>query len=205
MFIVGLTGSIGMGKSTASGMLREMGFPVFDADQSVKDLLNNDTVIQIIRKKFPSAVQDGRTVDKKELRQLVFMNHERLDTLEGILHPYVKQDREAFIRQKKLEGHELIFLDIPLLFEVKVDKEVDATLVIIAPRFIQKRRVLRRENITKAYWNFIQKRQIADKIKCQKADFVVYCCFGFSMMRLKLRQVINKIKMHYINNGKGNP
>lgn len=198
MFIVGLTGSIGMGKSTASGLLREMGFPVFDADGAVAALLNNDPVIQIIRKKFPSAVPDGRTVDKKALRQTVFMNHERLDALEGILHPHVKQDREAFIRQKQLEGHTLIFLDIPLLFEVNADKEVDATLVVTAPLFVQKRRVLERSNITRDYWEFIQKRQLSDKIKRQKADFVVYSCFGFGLMQLQLKRVISKIKTRHM-------
>jgi len=203
MFIVGLTGSIGMGKSTASGMLKGMGFPVFDADESVSALFNSDAVIQIIRKKFPSAVRDGRTVDKKELREIVFMNHERLDLLESILHPYVKQDRAAFIQQKKLEGHAIIFLDIPLLFEVKADKEVDATLVITAPRFIQKRRVLARCNITKEYWNFIEKRQIPDRIKRQKADFVVYSCFGMTAMRFQLKCLTETIKKKYTSDGAG--
>ncbi len=194
MIIVGITGSVGMGKSTATGMLRGMRYPVFDADERVRGLLTDPGIISAIAREFPEAVSDGRTLDKSALRAAVFMNGKRLDALEKILHPAVAKERNDFITACEKEGKDIIFLDIPLLFEIGANTVVNHTAVITAPSFVQKIRVLQRPNMTPEYLDFLLKRQMPNARKCARADTVIYSCFGYAAMRLQLKIMIRKIQ-----------
>ncbi len=144
MVIVGLTGSIGMGKSTAARMLRQMGVPVYDADAAVHALqAPGGAALPPIEAAFPGVVKNG-VLDRQALGGRVFGNREALRRLEAIVHPLVARQQRAFLRRAAQRGVPLVVLDIPLLFEGRGERRVDATLVVTAPAFLQRRRVLAR-------------------------------------------------------------
>lgn len=173
MFILGLTGSIGMGKTTCATMFRELGVPVHDSDAVVHAALApggkaSDQVAQ----GFPKAIKDG-AVDRQTLAKEVFADGARLRALEAILHPIVAASAVGFLRRHAFAGARLVVLDIPLLFETGARDRVDAVLVVSAPASIQARRVLSRPGMTAAQYQRIRDTQIPDKRKKQAADFVI--------------------------------
>lgn len=171
MIILGLTGSIGMGKSTCSAMLREQGVPVHDADQTVHDLLTNDPTTQAaIIQAFPTLCLP---LDRRALRALVFSSPQHRHTLEAILHPRVQDSQAAFIHTHKRRRTSIVALDIPLLYETGADSRVDYTVVVSAPYHIQAQRVLNRPGMTEAVLSAILKTQLPDADKCKRADFVI--------------------------------
>ena len=148
MMIVGLTGSIGMGKSTAAKMLRQMGVPVYDADANVHALqAKGGAALPAIEAAFPGVVKDG-VLDRQALGQRVFGNKEALRKLEAIVHPLVGQRQRAFLKRAARRGEKLVVLDIPLLFEGAGERRVDATLVVSAPAFLQRHRVMARPGMS---------------------------------------------------------
>src|SRR5262249_25523164 len=148
MVIVGLTGSIGMGKSTAAKMLRQMGVPVYDAEAVVHALqAPGRAALATIEKAFPGVVKEG-VLDRQALGARVFGNKQALRRLEAIVHPLVAQRQRAFLRRAAQRGEKLVVLDIPLLFEGLGERRVDATLVVSAPAFLQRQRVMARPGMT---------------------------------------------------------
>ncbi len=173
MVILGLTGSIGMGKSTVAAMLRRMGIPVHDADAAVHRLLAKDgRAVEAVEAAFPGVTEKGG-VDRKKLGAAVFGDPAALRRLEAILHPLVRAETEAFLRHQARRRAPLVVLDIPLLFETGAEKRVDAVLVVSAPAHIQRQRVLARPGMTEARFQQVLAQQVPDREKRRCADFVL--------------------------------
>lgn len=173
MVILGLTGSIGMGKSTAAGMFRRLGVPVYDSDAAVHVVLGKGgAAVPEIDAAFPGVVVDG-AVDRDLLGKRVFGDSAALARLEAIVHPLVRAVQDRFLRRCAARGAQLVVLDIPLLFEVALYVRCDATIVVSAPPFIQAARVLARPGMTREKFDGILARQMPDAEKRRRADFVV--------------------------------
>ena len=172
-FVLGLTGSIGMGKSTTAGFFVELGIPVWDADSAVHRLYaNGGAAVTKIAQVHPSAIVDGG-VDRGVLREWIATDDTAIKKLEAVVHPLVAQDRQAFIAKAQNDGADLVVVDVPLLFETGGDAYVDATLVVSAPAEVQKARVLARDNMNAALFEKILASQMPDKDKRAKADYVI--------------------------------
>jgi dephospho-CoA kinase len=190
MVIVGLTGSIGMGKSTAAKMLREMGVPVYDADAAVHALqAPGGAALSGIEAAFPGVVKAG-VLDRQALGARVFGNKEALRKLEAIVHPLVYRKQRTFLRRAALAGKKLVVLDIPLLFEGMGERRVDATLVVSAPQFLQRRRVMARPGMTAEKLDGILRQQVPDAIKRRKASIVIPTGLGLAPTRAALARAI---------------
>ena len=169
-FLLGLTGSIGMGKSTTSAMFAAEGIPVWDADAAVHRLYAKaGKAVAPITTLFPQAVNDG-AVSRGELKSIIAANPMALSAIESIIHPLVAADRDAFVAAAPVG---LIVLDIPLLFEKGTETTLDATLVVTAPADLQRKRVLARPGMTEAHFATILARQMSDREKRMRATHVV--------------------------------
>jgi len=194
MVIVGLTGSIGMGKSTAAKMLREMGVPVYDADAAVHALqAPGGAALPGIEAAFPGVVKAG-VLDRQALGARVFGNKEALRRLEAIVHPLVHRRQRAFLRRAALAGEKLVVLDIPLLFEGMGERRVDATLVVSAPAFLQRRRVLARPGMTTEKFEGILRQQVPDALKRRKASIVIPTGLGLAPTRAALGKAVAELR-----------
>jgi dephospho-CoA kinase len=171
MMKIGLTGSIGMGKSAVSNMFRRFGVPVFDADAEVHKLQGvGGALVAKIEARFPGTT-GPKGVDRQKLGAAVLGKPDELRALERIVHPAVYQSRQHFLRRNR--SRQMVVLDIPLLFEKGGTKQVGVTVVVSAPAFLQTRRVLRRPGMTAAKLKHIRKLQVPDHVKRQRADFVI--------------------------------
>jgi dephospho-CoA kinase len=194
MVIVGLTGSIGMGKSTAAKMLRQMGVPVYDADANVHAVQAKDgAALPAIEAAFPGVVKDG-VLDRQALGARVFGNKQALRKLEAIVHPLVGQRQRAFLRRAARRGDELVVLDIPLLFEGMGERRVDATLVVSAPAFLQRHRVMARPGMSNERLDGILRQQVPDVLKRRKASIVIPTGLGLAPTRAALASAIAKLR-----------
>ncbi len=186
MVILGLTGSIGMGKSVAAGMFRRLGVPVHDADAAVHRLLGRrGAAVATVAAAFPGVLRDG-AIDRAELGRRVFADPAALRRLEGVLHPAVRRDQAAFLKRHARRGCKLAVLDVPLLFETGADADCDAVAVVSAPPFVQAARVLARPGMTRQRLAAIRAQQMADAEKRRRADFVIPSGLG---RRVTLRAV----------------
>jgi dephospho-CoA kinase len=173
MIVVGLTGSIGMGKTNAAETLRREGIAVHDADAAVHELLGpGGAAVAAVDEAFPGVARDG-AIDRKELGRRVFHDAEALAGLEAILHPLVREDSRRFLERCKRASATLAVLDIPLLYEIGRDSECDAVILVTAPHSVQRERVLRRPGMTPARLADILARQMPDSEKRNLADFIV--------------------------------
>jgi dephospho-CoA kinase len=173
MRILGLTGSIGMGKSTAAAMLRRMGVPVHDADQVVHELTKpGGKAIPAIKAALPDLVS-GDSLNRPELSRRAFNDPTILHQLEQILHPLVRAEERRFLAQQRARGERLVVLDIPLLYETQGEKRCHKVLVVSAPRAVQLQRVLSRPGMSLAKLNGIEQRQMPDAEKRKRADIVI--------------------------------
>ena len=194
MMIVGLTGSIGMGKSTAAKMLRQMGVPVYDADADVHAIqAKGGVALPAIEAAFPGVVKDG-VLDRQALGARVFGNKEALRRLEAIVHPLVGQRQRAFLKRAARRGEKLVVLDIPLLFEGAGERRVDATLVVSAPAFLQRHRVMARPGMSTERLDGILRQQVPDALKRRKATIVIPTGLGLAPTRLALAKAIARLK-----------
>jgi dephospho-CoA kinase len=194
MMIVGLTGSIGMGKSTAARMLRQMGVPVYDADAAVHALqAPGGAALAPIEAAFPGVVKNG-VLDRQALGARVFGNKQALRKLEAIVHPLVGQRQRAFLKRAARQGEKLVVLDIPLLFEGLGDLRVDATLVVSAPVFLQRHRVMARPGMTADRLDGILRQQVPDVLKRHKADIVIPTGLGLAPTRAALAQAVARLR-----------
>ncbi len=173
MIILGVTGSIGMGKSTAAKMFRRMSVPVYDSDAAVHVVLGRGgEAVGPIDRAFPGVVRNC-VVDRDALGRVVFGDPVALKTLESIVHPLVRRRQDDFLRRWAGRHAPVVALDIPLLFEVNLDVRCDFTIVVSAPAFIQAARVLARDGMTQEKFVGILERQMPDREKRRRADFVV--------------------------------
>ncbi len=189
--IIGLTGSIGMGKSTTARMFGDEGIPVHDSDATVHGLYSGQAVAEI-GKHFPAAILNGR-VDRTKLAPEVIGKPERMRLLESIVHPLVEKSRIAFIETHKRAGRPILVVDIPLLFEIGGENEVDIIVVVSAPDHIQQQRVLARPGMTIEKFLAIRARQIPNAIKCEKAHCVIDTGTGFEPARQQVRNFLRSI------------
>jgi dephospho-CoA kinase len=193
MRVLGLTGSVGMGKSTAAAMLRRMGVPVFDADAAVHGFLApGGEAVAAVAKTFPG-VEAGGGIDRLALGAKVFADRTALARLEAILHPLVGRDERRFLRRIRAARQPLAVLDVPLLFESGGDRRCDAVLVMWAPPLIQRLRVLRRPGMTPARLAFIRAQQTSDREKRRRADFLVPSGLGRGVTWRCLRRVVKAV------------
>ncbi|WP_131195701.1 dephospho-CoA kinase [Lichenihabitans psoromatis] len=192
MMVVGLTGSIGMGKSTTAAMIREAGVPVFDADAAVHDLYRGEAAA-VVEAAFPGVVRDG-AIDRAELGKRVLGDAAALARLEAIVHPLVLARRRAFLVAAEKAGASLVVLDVPLLFETGADKDVDAVIVVSAPETVQNARVLARPGMTEARFSAIKAKQMPDAEKRSRADYVIETGEGLPAARHRVDAVLAALR-----------
>lgn len=192
MIILGLTGSIGMGKSTTAAMFREAGVPVHDSDEAVHRIYAGPAA-PLIEHAFPDTVVDG-VVDRQLLSERVLGKPEELRRLEGIIHPLVREDADAFLRSARDKGEKLVLLDIPLLFETGGTGRVDRIVVVTAPANMQRERVLARPGMTEAKFEAILARQVPDAEKREKADFIIDTSLGLDPARDRVREIVSQLR-----------
>ena len=190
MIVVGLTGSIGMGKSTTAAMFEAEGAPVYDSDAAVEALYGKGGAAVVpIEQAFPGATENGM-VDREALRRIVFSDPAALARLEAIVHPLMLAGRDSFFRRAEASGADIVVLDIPLLFETGAEAGVDAVVVVSAPEAVQRTRVLAREHMTRDRFNAILARQTPDAEKRARADYVIDTSRGLDAAREQVRDIM---------------
>ncbi|MCB9948582.1 MAG: dephospho-CoA kinase [Rhodospirillaceae bacterium] len=194
MLVLGLTGSIGMGKSTAAAMLRRMGLPVHDSDATVHRLMGrHGKALPAIEAAFPGVVGPGGA-DRGILGQRVFGDRQALARLEAILHPLVRADSQRFLDCMRRRRRTVAVLDIPLLFEAGRRGGVDHVLVVSAPALIQRQRVLARPGMTEARLDAVLARQMPDREKRRRADIVIPSGLGRAVTFRALKAAVRRLK-----------
>lgn len=191
MIVLGLTGSIGMGKSTTAQMFIDAGIPVYSADDTVHRLYAGKAA-PLIEAAFPGTIENGE-VDRAKLSASVMGKPEALRRLEEIIHPLVRKEEMQFRQEASADGARLIVLDIPLLFETAAETRVDKVLVVTAPERVQRDRVLARAGMTVAKLDAILSRQIPDAEKQSRADFIIDTSRGLEMARADVQKIIHSL------------
>ncbi|GEO86591.1 MULTISPECIES: dephospho-CoA kinase [Alphaproteobacteria] len=192
MIVLGLTGSIGMGKSTTASLFAEAGIPVNDADQMVHDLYRGEAVKEV-GKLFPDAIRD-EVVDRKLLAENLAKNPDKFRDLEEIVHPLVREREKHFLELQRIAGADMVVLDIPLLFETGNASRVDKIVVVSCDAAIQRQRVLERPGMTAEKFEMILSRQMPDAEKRLRADFVIDTGHGVDAARERVRQIIAELR-----------
>ena len=194
MKIVGLTGSIGMGKTTTARLFGEAGVPVYDADSAVHALYRKGgPAAPLLEAAFPGATRDG-AVDRDALSARVLDDPEALRRLESIVHPLLAESRAEFIRTAVAAGADVVVIDVPLLFETGADRMMHAVVVVSAPEAVQRERVLARPGMTAPKLDAILARQLPDADKRQRADFVIDTSRGIEPAREQAADVLAAIR-----------
>jgi dephospho-CoA kinase len=191
MFILGLTGSIGMGKSATAKMFADEGVPVHDADAVVHRLYEGEAT-PLIEAAFPGTTSGG-TVDRTKLGQRVLGDAAAIARLEQIVHPLVTKAREQFLAEAEASGAAVAVLDVPLLLETGGDKRCDAVVVVSAPADVQRARAFGRPGMTEAKLEAILAKQMPDAEKRARADFVVDTSRGFDAARAQVREILTAV------------
>ena len=191
MIILGLTGSIGMGKSTAAAMLQRLRVPLFDADRVVHRLLApGGAAVERVSNAFPGVLTETGGIDRALLARRVFADTAALHRLEQILHPMVAAAEKRFLRQAQARREPLVVLDVPLLFETRGERRCDYVFVVSAPALVQRQRVLRRPGMTEIRLAAIAEKQMPDREKRRRADFVVPTGLGRNLTLRRLRTIV---------------
>jgi dephospho-CoA kinase len=190
-FVLCLTGSLGMGKSTAARFFAEEGVPVHDSDATVHALYEGEAT-PLIEQAFPGSTFGGK-VDRTRLAAMVLNDKAALARLEAIVHPMVTASREKFIAQARERGAKVVVLDIPLLFETQADRGCDAVVVVSAPAEIQRKRAFERPGMTDDKLATILAKQMPDAEKRRRADFVVDSSQSFDHARAQIREILRKV------------
>ncbi len=195
MIVLGLTGSIGMGKSTAAAMLRRLGVPLFDADLAVHRLLApSGAAVAAVSAAFPGVETEDDGIDRVLLGQRVFTDPAALKRLEAILHPMVAAEEKRFLARSRARRVPLVVLDIPLLFETGAERRCDYVLVVSAPALVQRQRVMRRPGMTEIRLDAILRKQLPDHRKRQRADFVVPTGAGRNLTLRRLKAIVRLLR-----------
>ncbi|MCF8482973.1 MAG: dephospho-CoA kinase [Rhodospirillum sp.] len=191
MVVIGLTGSIGMGKSTCAAMARRLGILVHDADATVHALMGpGGPVVDLVEGAFPGVIGAGGGIDRKALGARVLGDTPALRRLEAILHPRVREAERQFLRRAALSAADPVILDIPLLLETQGENRCDLVMVVTAPRFLQTQRVLRRTHMTRATLEQIRARQTPDVLKRRVADVIIPTGLGPRPAVIALKRAI---------------
>jgi dephospho-CoA kinase len=191
MFILGLTGSLGMGKSTTAKFFADEGVPVYDADAAVHRLYEGEAV-PLIEAAFPGTTRDGK-VDREKLSRRVLGDKAAMAKLEQIVHPSVAQAREQFLRDAERAGAAVVVLDIPLLYETGGAAFCDAVVVVSAPAEMQKQRAFERPGMTDEKFAALVGQQMSDADKRARADFIVDTSQGYDHARAQVREILARV------------
>lgn len=194
MKIIGLTGSIGMGKTTTAQMFKKHGVPAIDADEIVHDLYENEAVA-LIEDAFPGTT-DANGVDRTKLSQAVIGQPENFAKLEAIIHPLVRQKQDEFIEFHRARGADLVLLDIPLLFETNAQSRVDIIVVVTCDAKIQKQRVLARKNMSEEKFAAILEKQLPDAEKRRLADHIVDTSESFEKTEAQVVALLEALRLN---------
>ncbi len=193
MKTIGLTGSIGMGKTTTAQMFADEGCPVFDADAAVHKLYaRGGRAVPLLRAVFPDVISDG-AVNRKRLGEHMREDKLNLKVLESFIHPWVRDMRAEFLKEAKASGAKAVVFDIPLLFETGGDKSVDAVVVVTASAEVQRQRVMAREGMAEALFEMILAKQMPDAEKRQRADYIVETDAGMAPARARVKEILGQI------------
>jgi dephospho-CoA kinase len=192
MIVIGLTGSIGMGKSTTAALFADEGVPVNDSDKVVHDLYRSDAVAPIAEL-FPDVVVDG-VVDRVKLSENLAKNPAKFRDLEAIVHPLVRVREVSFLQKQRELGRSMVVLDIPLLFETGADARVDKVVVVSCEPDVQRQRVLSRPGMTEEKFALILSRQTPDAEKRARADYVVDTGHGIDMAREQVKTIVRELR-----------
>ena len=192
MIVIGLTGSIGMGKSTTAQMFRDEGVPVLDAD-AVVHALYSGAAVPLVEAAFPGVAENG-TIDREQLRTRVLADPAALQRLEAIVHPLVAEARRDFLAETASHNAPVAVLDIPLLFETGLHREVDHIVVVSAPEAVQKARVLARPGMTEAQLSGILAKQVPDAEKRRRAHSVIETGLGVDHARAQVRGLLERLR-----------
>ena len=194
MIILGLTGSIGMGKSTTAKLFAEAGVPVYDADAAVHRLYEGEAAAAI-EAAFPGTTVEGK-VDRARLSSRVVHDPAAMKRLEGIVHPMLGASRQRFLDDAERSGAPVAVVDVPLLYETGGEKRVDAVVVVTTTPEIQRERILGRENMSNERLDAILARQLPDREKRARADFIVDTSHGLDPVRARIRDILDQaVKM----------
>ncbi len=188
MFILGLTGSVGMGKTTTAQFFAEEGVPVHDADAVVHRLYDGEAVAAI-EAAFPGTTEHGK-VNRDKLGPRVLGNPDEMKRLESIVHPLVAQARDKFLADAERSGAAIAVLDVPLLYETGGEKRCDAVVVVTAPDAVQKARAFERPGMTEQKFQALLAKQMPDAEKRKRADFIVDSSKGFDAARAQVRDIL---------------
>lgn len=193
MIVLGLTGSIGMGKTVAARTFESLGVPVHDSDAAVHALMKKGgRAVEAVGKAFPGVVKDG-AVDRPALGKIVFGDPAELKRLEAILHPMVRDEEQRFRARMKRRREPLVVLDVPLLLETGGDARCDAVAVVSAPARVQRSRVLARPGMTPERLDAVLKHQMSDKEKKKRADFVIHSGIGRTHSLRQIRRIVTML------------
>ncbi|MEJ2375746.1 MAG: dephospho-CoA kinase [Pseudolabrys sp.] len=192
MFILALTGSLGMGKSTTAKMFAEEGVPVHDADAAVHALYEGEAA-PLIEAAFPGTTENGK-VDRDKLGKRVLGDEVAIRKLEAVVHPLVRKAEERFLREAERAGASVAVLDIPLLFETGGEKRCDAVVVVSAPAEVQRARAFERPGMSEEKFRAILANQVPDAEKCARADFIVDSGHGFKRARAQVRDILERVR-----------
>jgi dephospho-CoA kinase len=188
--VIGLTGSLGMGKSTTARLFAEAGVPVHDADATVHRLYSGEAA-PLIERAFPGTT-DASGVNRPRLAEKVLGNAEALHRLEGIVHPLVRREELFFLEKAEKDGAPVVVLDIPLLFETGADRRVDAVVVVSAPADVQRTRAFERPGMTETKFQALLAKQMPDEEKRRRADFVVDSSQGLDSARAQVHAILRQ-------------
>jgi dephospho-CoA kinase len=188
MRVLGLTGSIGMGKSTTAKLFAEAGVPVYDADATVHKIYEGEAA-PAIEAAFPGTTVDGK-VDRERLSSKVVHNPAAMKQLEQIVHPMLRAYHQAFLDSAERSGAPVVVIDVPLLFETGGEKRVDAVVVVSTSPEVQRERILARDNMTSEKLDAILARQLPDAEKRKRADFVVDTSHGLEPVRERIKEIL---------------
>jgi dephospho-CoA kinase len=195
VIVLGLTGSIGMGKSAAAATLRRLGVPLFDADAEVHRLLGpGGDAVGAVEAAVPGVRSEAGAIDRRRLGQLVFRDPPALRRLEGFLHPLVRRAERRFVTRARARRSPLVVLDIPLLFESGGVERCHFVLVVSAPLRLQRERVMRRPGMSESRFADILRAQIPDREKRRRADFVAATALGRSVTFRRLKAIVRTLR-----------
>ena len=192
MIVLGLTGSIGMGKSTTAKFFKQKGIPVYDADETVHQLYQDESVIKRITAIFDDCLTDNH-IDRAKISRQIVQDSAKLVSLEKIIHPLVREKENAFVATHRKNGDKLVVLDIPLLFETGGLERVDKIAVVSAPFEIQRQRVLQRDGWTEEKFQAVLARQIPDSEKRMRADFIIDTSKGLEYAENEVDNIISHL------------
>ena len=195
MIVLGLTGSVGMGKSTAAAMFRRLGVPVHDSDAAVHRLLaRHGAAVQAVATEFPGVLRPEGGIDRAALGARVFGDAAALKRLERILHRLVRRSQQRFLAASRAARRPLVVLDIPLLYETGGERRCDAVIVVSAPPFLQRARVMARPGMSEARFRAVLAKQMPDAEKRRRADYVVSSGLGRAVTFRRLKRLVAELR-----------